>query len=161
MLEIIPHPHQRGAYRLTAEQFVPRSRGEVFDFFSDACNLEALTPPWLNFHVLTPRPIEMRVGTLIDYRLRLRGLPLRWQSKITAWHPSERFIDEQVRGPYRFWRHEHTFADADGGTLVRDQVDYAVPGGRLVHWLIVRRDVQTIFAYRQQVLPQCFATAPH
>lgn len=159
MIEIAAHPHERGAYRLTTELVVPRERGEVFDFFGDALNLESITPPWLHFHVLTPRPIAMHAGALIDYRLRLHGVPLRWRTKITAWEPCERFVDEQLVGPYRFWRHEHTFTEVAGGTLVRDQVDYAVPGGAFLHWLLVRRDVAKIFAYRRQVLQHHFARA--
>ncbi len=160
MVEIIPHPHQRGMYRLTTELVVPRSRAEVFEFFGDALNLEAITPPWLHFHVLTPRPIAMRAGALIDYCLRLHGVPLRWRTKITAWEPSTFFIDEQLSGPYRLWRHEHTFTDVADGTLVRDQVDYAVPGGALAHWLLVKRDVRTIFKYRRDALQQHFSESP-
>jgi ligand-binding SRPBCC domain-containing protein len=98
----------------------------------------------------------MHAGALIDYRLRLHGVPMHWRTKITEWEPSERFVDEQLVGPYRFWRHEHTFADVDGGTLVRDHVDYAVPGGRLIHWLVVRSDVAKIFEYRRDVLMRRF-----
>jgi ligand-binding SRPBCC domain-containing protein len=109
-----------------------RPVSEVFSFCADAGNLDVITPPWLRFQILTPRPMAMRVGAQIDYRLRLRGLPLRWQSEITVWQPPHRFVDEQRRGPYRAWRHEHTFTAQDGGTLVGDRVRYAVLGGR---WL--------------------------
>jgi len=143
---------------LTAEIWLPRSRPEVFSFFADAGNLEALTPPWLRFEILTPPPIQMAVGTLINYRLRVHGWPVRWQSQITAWEPSVRFVDEQLRGPYRLWRHEHTFAEADGGTLVRDVVTYAVLGGAVVNALFVRPDLQKIFAYRQEKLADQFQT---
>lgn len=153
------HPDRRGAYRLHAELFVPRDRETVFDFFSDARQLQAITPPWLHFEVLTPAPIAMRAGALIDYRLRLRGIPLRWQSRITVWDPPHYFVDEQTRGPYRLWRHEHRFEEIDGGTLVRDAVDYAVPGGALVHALLVRRDVERIFAWRQARLDEIFGGA--
>jgi ligand-binding SRPBCC domain-containing protein len=140
----------------TAELWLPRPRDEVFRFFGDATNLEAITPPWVNFHILTPAPIVMRPGTLIDYRLRLHGFPLRWQTEITAWEPSVRFVDEQRRGPYRLWRHTHTFEDKDGGTLCRDRVEYAVWGGALIERLFVRRDVARIFAFRQQALTERF-----
>jgi len=146
-------------YRFEAEQWLPRPLEEVFAFFSDARNLEAITPPWLQFHVLTPQPIMMGAGTLIDYRLRVRGLPLRWQSEITAWEAPRRFIDEQRRGPYRQWLHEHLFAERDGGTLVRDRIDYAVPGGPLaplLHRWWVGPDVQTIFAFRHRQLEERF-----
>jgi ligand-binding SRPBCC domain-containing protein len=146
-----------GLFKLEAELWLPRPRDEVFRFFADAFNLEALTPPWLKFEVLTPRPIEMRVGLRIDYRLRLRGLPLRWQSEITAWEPPVRFVDEQRRGPYRAWIHEHTFEEEDGGTLARDVVRYDVIGGRLVNRFFVRRDVEKIFGFRQEKLLEIFA----
>ena len=145
-----------GLFTLEAELWLPRPRDEVFRFFADAFNLEALTPPWLKFEVLTPRPIEMRVGLRIDYRLRLRGLPLRWQSEITAWEPPVRFVDEQRRGPYRAWIHQHTFEERDGGTLARDRVRYDVIGGRLVNRFFVRRDVEKIFGFRQEKLLEIF-----
>ena len=134
------------------ELWLPRPLGEVFSFFADAGNLELLTPPQLNFNILTPRPLEMRVGLLIDYRLGVRGIPLRWQSEITAWEPPHRFVDEQRRGPYRLWRHEHLFEERDGGTVAIDRVRYAVPGGALINWLLVRHDVARIFAYRTEKL---------
>ena len=142
------------AYDLHREQWFPRPLDEVFAFFADAGNLEAITPPWLGFEILTPRPIAMRPGALIDYRLRLRGLPVRWRTEISLWQPPHRFVDEQRRGPYREWRHEHTFAAVDDGTLVRDHVRYQVPGGRLVHELFVRRDVARIFDFRRDRLAQ-------
>jgi len=150
------HPDRDGAYRLRAELFVPRDRRQVFEFFADARQLETITPPWLHFEVLTPAPIELRAGVLIDYRLRLRGVPFRWQSRIAVWEPPDCFVDEQTRGPYRLWRHEHRFEEADGGTVVRDQVDYAVPGGALVHGLLVRRDVERIFVWRHSCLERIF-----
>ena len=136
----------------SSELWLPAPRVDVFSFFADAHNLEAITPPWLNFRIVTPGPIQMRVGARIDYRLRVRGFPMRWQSEITGWEPSRRFVDEQRRGPYRRWVHTHAFADQDGGTLCQDRVEYAVPGGRLINWLIVRRDIGKIFAYRTEAL---------
>jgi ligand-binding SRPBCC domain-containing protein len=135
-----------------AELWLPRPRPEVFAFFAEARNLESITPPWLRFEVLTPAPIVMQTGTLIDYRLRLHGLPLRWRTEITLWEPPVRFADTQLRGPYRRWVHTHTFEERDGGTLCRDDVEYAVPGGALVERLFVRRDVERIFAHRQEVM---------
>ena len=137
---------------LRNEVWLPRPIDEVFEFFSDAYNLETLTPPILRFEVLTPDPIRMETGTLIDYKLRLRGLPVRWQSEITAWEPPHRFVDEQRRGPYSMWVHEHTFVEKDGGTLAKDNVDYAVLGGALVNRLFVARDVRKIFEYRTERL---------
>jgi len=138
--------------------WLPRPLDEVFEFFSDASNLEVITPPWLKFSVVTPRPIEMRPGTLIDYRLRFRGFPLRWRSEITAWDPPHRFADAQVKGPYRRWIHEHTFVAHDGGTLAGDRVQYAVWGGALANALVVRRDVERIFDYRRQTLTAMFGS---
>src|SRR5918992_3965109 len=132
------------------EQWFPRRPEEVFSFFSDALNLELITPPWLRFKVLTVTPVEMKEGTVIDYRLRLRGIPLRWQSQITVWEPPHRFVDQQRRGPYRLWVHEHTFVESEGGTLARDRVEYAVPGGALVQKLFVEPELKKIFAYRSR-----------
>jgi ligand-binding SRPBCC domain-containing protein len=146
------HPTRSGVWRLTTELTLPRPIEEVFTFFAEAGNLEEITPRWLEFQVETPAPIEMRAGRLIDYRLRVHGIPIRWQSEISAWEPPYRFVDEQRTGPYRLWHHEHTFVECEEGTLVGDQVDYAVPGGRLVHALVVRRDLRKIFRYRTQKL---------
>src|SRR5690606_26244500 len=128
---------------------VPSPLPEVFEFFADAGNLEAITPPWLRFRILTPTPIEMRAGTRIDYRIRIRGWPVRWRTEITAWEPPVRFVDEQLRGPYRIWIHEHRFESVEGGTRCRDHVRYAVPGGALVHRLLVKEDLRSIFAWRE------------
>jgi ligand-binding SRPBCC domain-containing protein len=128
----------------------------VFPFFSDAANLEALTPPWMRFQIVTPRPIAMHAGALIDYRLRVRGFPLRWRSEITAWEPPFRFVDEQRRGPYRLWKHEHRFEDSDGGTRALDIVHYAVSFDFLSHLLIVKPDIERIFAFRTKELLQRF-----
>lgn len=139
--------------------WLPRRREEVFNFFGDAFNLQAITPRFLNFTVLTPAPIEMRAGTLIDYKLRVRGIPLRWRTLIREWEPPFRFVDEQLRGPYRLWIHEHTFEEREGGTLAKDLVRYAVPGGALIERLFVRRDVEAIFAYRTKRLLELLAPA--
>lgn len=124
---------------------------DVFQFFSDAANLQAITPPWLHFQVLTPPPIHIHRGTVIDYRLRVHGLPMRWQSEITAWDPPHRFVDEQRRGPYKRWVHTHTFVAERGGTTISDRVDYEVPFPLLSKWL-VERDVRRIFAFRRATL---------
>lgn len=143
-------------YRLYAEVFLSRSRDEVFSFFSDAHNLEALTPELLNFHVLMKGPIEMFEGQLIDYRLKVHGIPIRWQSRISVWEPPFRFVDEQLRGPYIKWYHEHRFVEQAEGTLVVDEVHYKPPGGRLMNWLAVERDVRKIFAFRGEELLRRF-----
>jgi len=144
---------------LRREQHLDADLDAVFDFFSDARNLETLTPPWLRFEILSPGPIEMHVGTRIDYRLRLHGVPMRWQSEITVWEPGRRFVDEQRRGPYRRWIHTHEFEAAPGGgTIVRDVVRYAVLGGAVVNRLFVARDVAQVFDYRERKLRELFET---
>ncbi len=146
-------------YRLDAEVWLPKPVDEVFPFFSDAHNLEEITPPMVRFNVLTPKPIPMQAGTLIDYKLRIRGVPVRWTTKIVAWEPNQRFVDEQLKGPYAKWHHEHRFVAKDGGTLCTDTVHYALPLGVLgsvAHRLIVKNDVRKIFEYRQQALLKQF-----
>ena len=143
-------------FTLQSEVWLPRPRDEVFAFFSDARNLEALTPPWVSFAILTHGAIPMRAGTLIDYRIRVHGIPIRWQTEIAEWQPPHRFVDTQLRGPYTLWHHTHIFEESKGGTLCLDHVRYRPRGGTLVHWLFVRRDVERIFNYRQQRLKQLF-----
>ena len=139
-------------HTLTQEQRLPGPPEEVFAFFADAFNLERITPPWLSFRIATPGPIEMGPGTLIEYRLRLHRIPIRWLTRIEEWEPGRRFVDVQVRGPYRAWHHTHEFEpDGADGTLVRDTVRYALPFGPLgaaAHRLFVARDLRTIFDYR-------------
>jgi ligand-binding SRPBCC domain-containing protein len=137
-------------FTFQTELWLPRPRTEVFHFFAEARNLETITPPWLKFEVLTPAPIEMRSGTLIDYRIRVHGLPIRWRTEITEWQPPHHFVDVQLRGPYKLWHHTHTFEEHNGGTVCLDHVRYWPRGGALVNWLFVRRDVERIFQYRQQ-----------
>lgn len=147
---------------LTAELWLPRPVGELFDFFSDAWNLDVLTPPWLHFRILTPRPLPLHQGTRIEYRLRWRGVPLRWLTEIAVWEPPFRFVDRQLKGPYRQWVHEHTFEEKDGGTLLRDRVDYAIPGWLaepLIARLVVAPDVERIFAYRRRKMQELFGGA--
>lgn len=129
---------------------------EVFAFFSDAHNLTVITPPWLHFEVLTAAPIEMKVGTRIDYRLKRHGIPIRWQSEIITWHPPYTFADEQRQGPYRRWHHTHTFAETAEGIVVGDAVAYAVWGNSLVNKLFVQPDIEKIFTYRSQKLGALF-----
>lgn len=144
---------------LTTELWMPRPLGEVFAFFSDAANLDVLTPPWLHFQIRTPAPIPMAAGTLIDYTIRWRGVPLSWRTEIATWEPPVRFVDRQAKGPYRQWVHEHTFEARDGGTLMRDRVDYAVPGWLfeplVARWLVAP-DVERIFAYRREKMTALF-----
>jgi hypothetical protein len=144
-------------FRYECEQRLPRGLHEVFAFFSDPANLERITPPWLSFSILRSSTPTIERGTTIDYRLRVRGIPLRWTSVIAVWEPPHRFVDEQVRGPYRRWVHTHSFTAEGPHTLVRDDVEYAVLGGALVDRLFVRRDIDKIFAHRRVELERIFA----
>ncbi len=144
-------------YLHTSAQRLERPLEDVFAFFSDPMNLERITPPWLRFEVVTPPPIEMREGTVIDYRLKIRGIPVRWQSEITLWEPPHRFVDTQRKGPYRKWVHTHSFRPIGAGTLIEDHVVYAVPGGGLVDRFLVRPDVERIFDYRKKAIEKHLA----
>jgi ligand-binding SRPBCC domain-containing protein len=133
----------------------------AFEFYGDALNLEAITPPWLGFRVVTPGPLEMRPGALIDYRLRLHGVPVRWRTRIAVWEPPVRFVDVQVRGPYALWEHEHSFTPVGSeAVVIRDRVRYALPFGavgRLAHRLFVARDLERIFDYRRHAVASALA----
>jgi ligand-binding SRPBCC domain-containing protein len=149
-----------GPYSLSTEQWLPNPLEEVFGFFSRAENLERITPDFLHFRILSPTPIRMARGTLIDYRLKLAGIPFRWQSRIDEWVPGQRFVDVQTRGPYRSWHHTHEFQEVDGGTLIRDTVKYSLslgPFGRIAHALFVRRSLLRIFNHRKDVIAGVFA----
>jgi hypothetical protein len=155
------HTSVMKTFSLHSEVWLPQPLEEVFAFFSDARNLERLTPPWLRFEVLTPGAGPVRAGMLIDYRLRLHGFPIRWRSEITAWEPPHRFVDEQRHGPYRRWVHEHTFETGKGGTLAVDHVEYAVLGGSWVNGLFVAPDLRRVFAFRRKTLLEIFGGADH
>lgn len=144
---------------LVRETWVPAPIEEVFDFFSRAENLESLTPSSLGFHILTPLPIDMHEGTLIEYRIRLGILPLKWKTFIRAWEPPHRFIDEQLGGPYKKWIHEHTFISEEGGTRLLDRVEYEVPGWvaePLIHRFFVGPQIDQIFAFRAEAIRKKF-----
>lgn len=140
--------------------WVPRPLSEVFEFFAEAQNLQKLTPSFLDFRIVTPQPIAMAVGTLIDYRISLRGIPMGWRTRISAWQPPHRFADEQLRGPYSVWWHEHHFVEHDGGTSILDRVHFRAPFSFLAHPLMVRRELAKIFDYRTGVIAARFAAAP-
>lgn len=144
-------------FHLRREQRFPLPLAEVFSFFLNPRNLEAITPPFLRFRVLGSSTPRIEDGTIIDYRLRLRGLPIRWRSRIRAWEPPYRFVDEQVRGPYRQWVHEHRFVEDGDETIVIDEVAYDVLGGWIVDRLLVRPDVERIFAYRAEALARALS----
>ena len=159
MITINWHPAEQ-CYVLTCSVVLPRARDEVFAFFSDAFQLEQITPDWLNFSILTPGPIELQRGSLLDYRIRLHGIPIGWQTEISSWEPPYSFTDRQVRGPYRLWEHLHTFQAIEGGTLTVDSVRYKALGGCLANWLIVEKDLRRIFEYRRRRMLELFpATA--
>ncbi len=148
---------------LHREQRLQGSPAEVFPFFGDARNLEAITPPLLRFEVITPDPIPMQVGTIIQYRLRVHGVHVGWTTSIQEWEPGVRFVDCQIRGPYVLWHHTHTFDDdGAGGTIMRDTVRYALPFGplgELAHRAIVKRDLEAIFAHRAEKVPELLAAS--
>jgi ligand-binding SRPBCC domain-containing protein len=146
-------------YLLKREQWVPTPIDEVFAFFSDAANLEMMTPSWLRFRIVTPRPIEMRPGAAIEYRISWRFVTLRWWTEIVEWTPPVQFVDVQTRGPYKLWYHTHQFEPVDGGTRIRDEVRYALPLGvlgRIAHRLAVRRDLERVFDYRTERIGELF-----
>jgi ligand-binding SRPBCC domain-containing protein len=148
---------QSKTYRIEQEQSIPQPRTEVFSFFSDAFNLQKLTPSFLNFKIIDPKPVSVKEGTLIDYRIRLFGIPMKWCTRIERFEIDEVFVDTQIRGPYRLWHHTHTFEDQGDGTIMRDIVVYRLPFGILgtiVHALFVRRTLESIFQYRYDALAQ-------
>lgn len=145
-------------YRLKASMQVQCPIDRVFDFFSDAANLEAITPPWLNFQILTPMPLQIAQGALLDYKIRLHYVPIKWRTEICVWKPPYQFVDQQLKGPYKKWYHQHTFEDVGNGiTTVNDDVHYIPRGGRLIHRFLVKPDLIKIFKYRQDKLTEIFA----
>ncbi|HUN89376.1 MAG TPA: SRPBCC family protein [Terriglobales bacterium] len=147
------------AYVFRAEQWIDRNITDVFAFFSRAENLQRLTPPWLHFRILGVEPNPVRKGTLIRYSLRWRVFPLRWTTEIVEWDPPHRFVDVQLKGPYRLWHHEHRFVAEGARTHISDEVHYELPLGvigSLAHRLKVRRDVETIFAFRRKAVEKVF-----
>lgn len=147
---------------LEREQWIPAPLERVAAFFADAANLEALTPPWLRFRILTPLPVAMRAGARIEYRLRLAGVPLRWRTRIAHWAPPFSFVDVQERGPYALWEHTHRFRPADGGVLMGDTVRYALPLGplgALAHAAAVKASLAAVFDHRFARVRERFGSA--
>jgi len=145
-----------GAFKLEVVTHIPRSIDEVFDFFSNAENLQELTPDNLHFEILSPTPIAMATGALIDYRIKIHGIPVKWKTEILDWSPPHHFIDTQIKGPYKLWHHRHTFEAVDAGVKMTDTVHYISPLHFLLNPLFIRRDVERIFAYRTQRLGELF-----
>ena len=143
-------------FHIGASVTLPRPLTEIFEFFALAENLDLLTPPQLQFSILTPLPIPMEVGTIIKYQIKLRGFPVMWDSEITEWDPPYGFTDTQVHGPYGSWVHRHRFEETPEGTLVTDDVTYRVPGGELVNRMFVRPELEKIFDYRTAKLLELF-----
>ena len=142
-----------------AEQFVPRPLTEVFEFFSKAENLQELTPAFLHFRILSVDPAPVRKGTLINYSLRWRIFPIHWTTEIIEWQPPHKFVDVQLKGPYKLWHHEHRFIPEGNGTRIIDEVQYQLPFGvfgSIAHSLKVKRDVETIFNYRTEAVRRLF-----
>lgn len=144
---------------LEREQIIKHPIREVFDFFADAVNLEKITPPQLNFHIITPQPIDIKKGTLIEYQLKLRGLPIKWKTEITEWNPPFAFVDTALKSPYKQWIHLHTFEEGKNGeTIMRDRVRYRLPFeplGDFAHWY-VKKELKYIFDYRYRVVKEYF-----
>jgi ligand-binding SRPBCC domain-containing protein len=140
-------------HELRREQHISRPREAVFEFFANAANLEQITPAWLKFEILSPQPIQMAIGTQVTYRVRWRFFGMRWVSEIAEWDPPNRFLDVQLRGPYAFWHHTHSFAPDGDGTRIVDVVRYSLPFGilgRAANWLTVAQDLNAIFDYRAE-----------
>ncbi len=138
---------------LDAEMWLPLAIEPVFAFFSDIANLDRLTPPWVHFETVTPQPIVLAAGKIVEHRLRIHGVPIGWKSEITVWQPPSQFVDEQRRGPYKVWVHRHDFVTENGGTWIRDHVDYRPRGWicePLVNRWFVEPDLRRIFTYRHE-----------
>jgi ligand-binding SRPBCC domain-containing protein len=148
-------------YELRRKVSLPAPVEDVFTFFSDAENLNLITPPWLYFKILTPLPIKMEKNAIIDYSIKLVSLKLIWKTEIIEWEPPHRFLDRQIKGPYRVWEHTHLFERHQGGTRMTDIVRYAVPGfvlAPLVHFLFVKPRLTKIFDFREQRMRALFTS---
>ncbi len=143
-------------FTFQTEITVPENKTNVFNFFANAQNLQIITPPWLNFKILTPTPIELKPGSIIDYSLRWRGIPVKWKTEITKWVPNNTFTDKQIKGPYKLWEHEHLFQETDEGTNCIDIIRYAPPF-QPFSISIVQKDVHKIFEYRKAVIQKMFS----
>ena len=148
-------------FEINMKQYINKPLEVVFEFFSKPENLEMITPKSLSFNILTPTPIKMEKGSLIDYTIRLFGIPIHWRTLISDYEPPFRFVDQQIKGPYTFWHHTHTFKPVEGGVEIIDQVKYSLPLGwlgTLAHAIWVRKDLEKIFEYRKTVIQHYFDT---
>ena len=146
-------------YKLLKSQFIDKPINEVFSFFEKPENLQEITPLYLNFKIITPSPIKMEVGQIISYNIKLRGIPIKWNSLISSYDPPNSFIDQQIKGPYAIWHHTHRFKEQDGGTLIEDEVKYAIPFGivgRILNYLFIKNDLKKIFQYREERIALIF-----
>ena len=142
-------------FQLNKTQVINDSIDNVFDFFSKPENLKIITPEKLSFNILTPAPIDMNKGTVIDYTIRLFGIPVHWRTLITKYNPPYEFVDEQIKGPYNFWHHTHKFKKVDGGVEISDRVIYSIPMGiigSVLHFIWIKRDLEKIFLHRKEVI---------
>lgn len=146
-------------YEINTTQFIEKPLETVFNFFSKPENLERITPENLSFKVLTPTPIKMEKGALIDYTIRIVVVPIHWRTYISKYDPPYEFVDEQVKGPYAFWHHTHTFKEVDGGVEINDKVKYAIPMGilgRFMHAVYIKNNLKKIFSHRKAVIENVF-----
>jgi len=146
-------------YTLESNQFINKPIEEVFQFFSKPENLSVITPAKLGFKILSPNPIKMEVGRLIDYNIYLMGIPIHWRTLITDYEPPNMFVDQQIKGPYTMWHHTHTFHKVKGGVEIKDRVVYSIPFGflgRLLNYLWIKRDLNNIFLHRKKVIDKLF-----
>ena len=146
-------------YTIESNQFINKPIEEVFQFFSKPENLSVITPAKLGFKILSPNPIKMEVGRLIDYNIYLLGIPIHWRTLITDYEPPNMFVDQQIKGPYAMWHHTHTFHKVKGGVEIKDRVVYSIPFGflgRLLNYLWIKRDLNNIFLHRKKVIDKLF-----
>ena len=146
-------------YELRRQVTIPAPVGDVFSFFSAAENLNLITPPWLYFKILTPLPVIMKKNALIDYSIKFLGFRMTWRTEIKVWQPPDRYVDRQIKGPYRVWEHTHLFEEKGGDTQMEDVIRYAVPGfvlSPLIHFLFVRPQLDKIFTFREKSILEYF-----
>ena len=146
-------------YYFKIEHFFPSDMDTVFDFFSRPENLEKITPPAMGFHIMTPKPVEMKEGAIIDYTVNIMGIPARWRTMITSYKINEFFVDEQLKGPYSYWHHKHSFEAVEGGINIVDEITYALPleaFRSIVHPLFIKPQLKKIFSFRFQIIQDKF-----